>query len=462
MVVENIAEDPLWRNLQEAADVAGVAACWSHPITAANGNVLGAMALYYDEPRKPTDRQMAELAIAAGMVGLAVERDRFEEKRRQSAKMEALGVLAGGIAHDFNNLLVAIQGNAELAAMTLPDESREKAMLERIMSASAGATELCNQMLAYSGQGVLATEPIECNALVKELGGLLGVALSKKATLVYELHEQPLVVRADPGQMRQVIMNLITNASEALGGQEGRIVVSSCTRAYSRDELDELHADQTLEAGEYVTLSVSDTGRGMTLETRGRVFDPFFTTKSAGRGLGLAAVQGIVRRHRGAIVLDTGPDQGTTFSVLLPRVHVAVEPAKADAAPAARKPGARILVVDDEPHVREVFQGMLEEAGYAVVCASNGQEALEVFAREGDSIDCVLLDLSMPRLNGEEVFRELRAIRDDVRVILCSGFAEQQVKDRFQESGVAGFIKKPALMHDLLRKVESAFSKSTA
>jgi len=316
VVVENIAQDPLWSDLRDAATIAGVLACWSQPIPSRDGTVLGAMALYDTEPGGPTRRQMDGLEIAARMVGLAIERDGLEEQVRQSAKLKALGVLAGGIAHDFNNLLTAILGNAELAMKAVPEDSEARKRLNAIVTASGNATDLCNQMLAYAGRGAVSTEVVECNALVQELGGLLQVALSKKATLVNEVHPIRLGVLADRSQLRQVIMNLIT-------------------------------AD------------------------------------------------------------------------------------------------------------------ILEGAGYTVLRASDGLEAVEVYRREIDTIDCVLLDLSMPRLDGEEVFIELRKLKSDVCVLLTSGFTEQEMIDRLRGTGIAGFLKKPANMQTLLAKVAEVLNART-
>lgn len=456
VVVENIAEDPLWKDLRDAAGLAGVAACWLHPITATEGDVLGAMALYSPEARVPTQHEMDGLEIAARMVGLAVERESLEEQLRQAMKMEALGVLAGGIAHDFNNLLAAIMGNAELALTTLPRTAEEAPMLRGIVTASTSASELCNQMLAYAGRGALSVETLECNALIQELGGLLQVALSKKAELIFDLHDEPLGARADRSQLRQVIMNLITNAAEAIGNSEGRIVLGTSARTFCREDL-ELHSpDSELEPGDYVLLWVSDTGPGMNPTTQAAIFDPFFTTKSAGRGLGLAAVRGIVRGHQGAITLESAPGVGTTFTVLLPRVPVPHDDAPRTPASGPRTEGSRILVVDDDAEVREVLGRMLESADCRVAEASDGQEAIDLFRREADSIDCVLLDLSMPKLDGEETFHELRKIRDDVRVVLSSGFTEQEILDRFQGFGLAGVVQKPTPMPVLLAKIAEA------
>ena len=459
IVVEDISQDPLWKELREAAAIAGVSSCWSVPITAtSDGEVLGAMALYDAKPNAPTQHQMDVLEIAARMVGLAVERDRLEEQLRQATKMEAIGVLAGGGAHDFNNLLATVMGNAELAMMTLPEDAKARQMLQRIVTASVTATGLCNQMLTYAGRGASSIETLDCNALVRELGELLKVALSKKVSLVYDLHETPLGVLADRSQLRQVVMNLITNASDALGDSAGRVVIGTSASTYSCEDPELRHTNSTLAPGEYMRVWVTDTGIGMSPTTQAKIFDPFFTTKTGGRGLGLAVVQGIVQSHRGAISVESAPGAGTTFSVLLPRVALPDDDPLMVPEGGTDPPSGRILVVDDEYPVREVLVGALEHAGYSVVEACDGQEAGDVFRREGNSIDCVLLDLSMPKLDGEEVFAELREIRSDVRVILSSGFTEQEMMNRFQGAGLAGVVQKPTQIHVLLARVAEALN----
>ncbi|MDG2272247.1 MAG: GAF domain-containing protein, partial [Halioglobus sp.] len=215
VVVENIAEDPLWKDLRDAAAIANVACCWSVPLTAVNNSILGAMALYDVKPAGPTRRQMDLLETSARMVGLTIERDRLELHLREATKMQALGVLAGGVAHDFNNLLSAVIGNAELAMRRVPEGNPIMHHLEQIINASVTATDLCNQMLAFTGQGVSTTEKFNCNDMVQQTGELLKAAISKKVNLQYQLHESPLGVMADKSQLRQVLMNLITNASES-------------------------------------------------------------------------------------------------------------------------------------------------------------------------------------------------------------------------------------------------------
>jgi len=453
VIVENIAEDPLWRDLRGAADIAGVLACWSQPIVGAKGDVLGAMALYNDHPRTPSSSQLDGLEIAARMVGLAIEGARHEEQLRLTTKMEALGVLAGGIAHDFNNLLATILGNSELALERAEHDPKTRQAFEAVVTASLRARELCNQMLTYAGQGSVSTEVVECNALVRELGTLLGVTLSKKATLYYDLHREPLGVQVDRSQLGQVIMNLITNASEALGDSEGRVEIASTARSLLGSERELLRANVQLPPGEYVCLEVTDTGEGMNSSRQQRIFDPFYTTKVVGRGLGLAAVQGIMVRHNGAILIDSEPGNGTTMTVLFPRVAVVEEAATSGSRGLDSRRQAHILLADDEPTVLDALIQSLQLAGYSTTSARDGQEAVDLYREQPDRFDCVVLDLSMPRLDGAEAFRELCKIRPDVRVILSSGFSEQDIMERFEGDRPSGVIRKPARRRDFLATV---------
>ncbi len=380
----------------------------------------------------------------------------LEDQLRQAGKMEALGVLAGGIAHDFNNMLAVVLGNAELAIANMSQDSPTNQYLREIVTASSHATELCNQMLAYAGRGVLSMERVNCNQLIRELGTLLQVALPKKASLEYQLISEYLFVQADKTQLRQVVLNLLTNAAESIDSDVGRIVIRTTVRQYSKGELELFRPNASLEPGEYVCLSVQDTGSGMSAETQARMFDPFFTTKFTGRGLGLAAVRGIVMSHKGAVGLESSPGKGTVFTVLLPRAETPEGTISGDPSCSGDHSGKRILVVDDEPDVLKVVGTILEQSGFDVLCASDGQEAIEVFQEDPHAIDCVLLDLSMPKLDGEETFRELQRIRQDVRVVLISGYSEKEMLDRFEGAGIAGVLQKPAPRKTLIAKLQEA------
>jgi two-component system cell cycle sensor histidine kinase/response regulator CckA len=390
-----------------------------------------------------------------------------EEGRRLEAqvlhvqKLESLGVLAGGIAHDFNNLLMGILGNADLALQEMSPVAPGRAFLLEIEKASRRAADLCRQMLAYSGKGRFVVEPIDLSELVEEMAHLLQVSVSKKAVLRVHFASGLPPVMADATQLRQVIMNLITNASEAIGDRSGVISIATglmeCDRAYFRGSV----LDENLPEGAYAFLEVTDTGVGMTPETLARIFDPFFTTKFQGRGLGLSAVLGIVRGHRGAVKVYTEPGKGSTFKVLLPAAREALplRRGKPAAPSAAGTPGgATVLLADDDPTIRSVGKAMLEKLGYAVLLARDGTEALEIFRSRARDVGAVLLDLTMPSMDGEECFRELRRIRGDVRVILSSGYNEQEVVQRFTGKGLAGFIQKPYVMAALRDRLAEAFA----
>jgi PAS domain S-box-containing protein len=395
------------------------------------------------------------------------ERKRAEEERRQlesqiqhAQKLESLGVLAGGIAHDFNNLLVGILGNAGLAKGALAPESPAKEKVERIETAARRAAELTNQMLAYSGKGKFVVQAVNLNRLIDEMAHLLETVISKKASLVLRPSETDPIIKADVSQARQIVMNLITNASDALDDRSGTITISTGVVHADRAYLSASFLDEDLPEGPYAFIEVSDTGLGMDEEIQQRIFDPFFTTKFTGRGLGLAAVLGIVRGHRGAIRVYSQKHRGTTIKILLPFAEDAVSPPAPEAKEVEGWRGSgTVLVVDDEPTVREVSRSILEMAGFTVLTAADGEKGLEIYREHGDEISIVLLDMTMPRMSGEETFRELRKLRPGVKVILTSGYNEQDATDRFAGKGLAGFIQKPYPPSALLAKVRTALEK---
>jgi signal transduction histidine kinase/ActR/RegA family two-component response regulator len=427
--------------------------------------------LNYEEPQVKPDGSPAWLSTSKvplrdeedrviGVLGTyedITERRRAEEERRRleaqllhTQKLESLGVLAGGIAHDFNNLLVALLGNVELAVAELPSTSPALPFLREIDTASSRAAELCRQMLAYSGRGSFVVEACDVSDVVRETSHMLGVSISKKASIRYDLASDLPPVEADPTQIRQVVMNLITNASEAIGEHSGVISLQTGVVTCDRACLTDTVVDDGLPGGAYVYLEVADTGCGMTPEVRGRMFDPFFSTKFAGRGLGMAAVLGIVRGHRGAIKVESDSGHGTTVRVLFPvgRRARGSRP-KPPTVTCAGTASGTVLVVDDDDNVRPVTQQMLERLGFGVLLARDGREGLEVYRAHRDEITCVLLDLTMPVMDGEETLRELRALDPRVRVILSSGYNELEVVQRFAGQGLAGFVQKPYRLADL-------------
>jgi signal transduction histidine kinase/CheY-like chemotaxis protein len=381
------------------------------------------------------------------------ERNKLENKMQQTQKLESLGVLAGGIAHDFNNILTSIVGNTDLAMMQLSPESPAREKLVSIEKAATRAADLAQQMLAYSGKGKFVIESIDLNQLVEEMGHMLEVSISKKAVLRYNLSRSLPAVNADATQIRQVVMNLVINASEAIGDRSGIIAISTgsleCTESYLKD----VWLADPLPEGRYVFIEVADTGCGMDKETLARLFDPFFTTKFTGRGLGMAAVLGIIRGHHGAIKVYSEPGRGSNFKILLQASEQPAElfppnPAVND----TWKGSGTVLLVDDEETVRDIGSEMLQELGFEVVTATNGLEALDIYASRPDIV-LVLLDLTMPHMDGEQCFRELRLIDPNVAVVISSGYNELEVTQKFSGKGLAGFVQKPYRLAALREKL---------
>lgn len=372
------------------------------------------------------------------------ERRQMEAQILHAQKLESLGILAGGIAHDFNNILTAVLGHADLALRELAPVSPARGNLHEIATAARRAADLCRQLLAYSGKGRFVVEPIDLSALIGEMTHLIEVSISKKVSLRRHFAPNLPAVDGDATQLRQIVMNLITNASEAIGEAGGEILVTTDSMVCDEAYLQSAQITDRLPAGRYVTIEVSDDGCGMDAGLLERIFDPFFSTKFAGRGLGLAAVLGIVRGHKGGVKVYSEPGQGTTFKVFLPAsVSQPRPPESPRDADAQWRGQGTVLIVDDEECVRTLGREMLTRMGFSVLLAEDGRGGLEVFARERERIVCVVLDLTMPKMDGEEAFRLLRAACPDVRVILCSGYNEQDVTQRFVGKGLAGFIQKP-------------------
>ncbi|WP_129126791.1 response regulator [Geomonas oryzae] len=371
------------------------------------------------------------------------ERLKLEKQMLHTQKLESLGVLAGGIAHDFNNILTAIVGNADLALMRLSPESPAVENLRSIETAASRAADLARQMLAYSGKGRFVTEELDLNRLVEEMGHMLSVSISKKAALRYHLQHPLPAVTVDATQIRQVVMNLVINSSEAIGDRNGVISLSTGCIEVTPEYLKGGWLSDPVPPGRYVYLEVADTGCGMDRDTIGKIFEPFFTTKFTGRGLGMAAVLGIVRGHSGSIRVYSEPGEGSTFKVMFPagdRPAAANNHRDGDAEP--WKGSGTVLLIDDEETIRSLASEMLHELGFDVVAAADGLQGLELF-KSRDDISVVLLDLTMPQMDGEQCFRELRRIDPGVRVIISSGFTEHEVTRKFLGKGIAGFIQKP-------------------
>ncbi len=466
-----LVDEELHRELERTGEVELVGAAspiWLGVPLKVEKRVIGVVVVQsYVEGSLYTQRDLDIMTFVSDNIALAIERVRGKEQRdlleaqvQHAQKLESLGVLAGGIAHDFNNLLTGILGNADLGLLDVEPGSSAHGSLSEIRAAAQRAADLSRQMLAYSGKGSFVIEPIDLNDVVREMASLLEVSISKRAALEYDLSDDIPLVVGDATQLRQVIMNLITNASDAVGEADGTISIASGLKHCDDSYLSECYLVQDVPEGDFVSLCISDTGCGMDEDTVQRIFDPFFTTKFTGRGLGLASALGIVRGHGGAVRVESVSGAGTTFEILLPAGE-----AKASAFERRKRETSSwngegvVMVVDDEEAVREVAARMLERAGLEVVKACDGVEAVDYFREHSSEIGCVLLDLTMPRLSGEETLKELRGIRSDVKVVLSSGYSEQEVVGRFEDDGIVGFVQKPYLVSKLVGKIGEALTR---
>ena len=394
------------------------------------------------------------------MKNIQQERSDLREQLLHAQKLESLGILAGGIAHDFNNLLTSILGQADLALLGLAPGSPARPSLEEIVKTTRRAAGLTNQLLAYSGKGQFFTRVVDLGEIVREMANLLEVTVTGKVTLKLDTAEGIPGIEADVSQIRQVVMNVVMNASEALANGTGAVSVSVGVRKFDRAFLSKNVLGRSLDPGTYVYLEVKDTGCGMKPELVEKAFDPFFSTKFSGRGLGLATVLGIVKAHSGAIRVDSVPGKGTTFTILFPPSPKPVQKEEERKEPVPEIAGSgTILLVDDEDIVREPAARMLRRLGFEILTAANGKEALEVFRAHENEIVCVVLDLTMPEMSGEEAFRELRRMRSDLKVILSSGYGETESIRSFPGKGPDGFLQKPYQLKQLASKLREVLGE---
>jgi two-component system, cell cycle sensor histidine kinase and response regulator CckA len=375
-----------------------------------------------------------------GYIGSCVditELKRTEEKLRHAAKLESLGVLAGGIAHDFNNLLTGIIGNACLLQEQLAYDPDSAQLVENILQASDTATRLTRQILAYSGKGQFVVERLDLSRQAQGIASLLEASIPKNVSLVLDLAAGLPPIEGDSGQIHQVIMNLVINAAEATAPNPGKVRVAT----YLEDSGEKSR----------VVLEVRDWGHGMDEDTCSRIFDPFFTTKFTGRGLGLAAVSGIVRSHKAEIRVDSSIGEGTTFQVFFPAAMGAA-PRRRQETPALKKGSGTVLVVDDEEIVRRIATLALQRSGYTVLTAANGREAIETLSLN-PQVDVLVLDLMMPVMSGWEALEHLRRIKPNVKVVASSGYTEAEAMRRFG-SGISVFVQKPYRSQVLVQKIQ--------
>lgn len=385
-----------------------------------------------------------------------LEKKRLQQQLQETQRLESLGVLAGGIAHDFNNLLTGVLGNASLARDRLVDDSDLHEPLRQIERAAVRAAELCQQMLAYAGKGRFVVEPVDLSALVEDTAKLLDLSVARRAELDLRLASGLPPVLADATQLRQIVMNLVLNAAEAMSQTKGQIIVVTGRMQVDKNFLRSARVAAELPEGEGIYLEVSDTGSGMDRRTLERIFEPFFTTKFTGRGLGLAAVLGIVRSHRGALHVISEPGRGTTFRLVLAAYHQAAAPAATTPSPfrSIKRNHGHVFVIDDEESVRSVTVQALERTGFTVETAVDGESAIARLREVPDAFSVILLDYTMPRLDGGETLREIRRINPHAQVILMSGFPEEEARERIDGAVLAGFIQKPFDIATLRRRVE--------
>ncbi|PCI41978.1 MAG: hypothetical protein COB41_10105 [Proteobacteria bacterium] len=418
------------------------------PLKDEQGNMTGLVGIAIDA----TDRLQAD-----------AEKEHMQKQVDHTQRLESLGVLAGGIAHDFNNILTSIMGNASLAERKImSDPLTSQSHLSKIILSSEKAALLCKQMLAYSGKGHFIIKPINLSNMVRGVTSLLGVSIHKAVGLKLQLSEQLPNINADEAQLQQIIMNLVINASDAIEKARGVITISTDHMYADAKYLAQLPIDPsiTLDAGDYVYLEVSDTGCGMDKATQKRMFEPFFTTKFTGRGLGMSAVQGIVRGHKGAMCLYSEPGKGTTFKILFPATQDSL---KITSSPTTLRSddwqaNGTILIIDDEEMIRETASIMLGDMGYDILTAVDGLDGLHVYRQHQHEIVAVLLDITMPKLSGEGCFRELKLINPHVKIVLSSGYTEQDAISRFTDKGLKGFVQKPyrpEQLEEVIHKVTS-------
>jgi two-component system cell cycle sensor histidine kinase/response regulator CckA len=406
-----------------------------------------------------------ERGVAVRMTGVAqdiTEHRLIEDRVRQTQKLESLGILAGGVAHDFNNLLTGIMGGTSLALDELGEESPVSSLLRTVLLSSDRAAALTRHMLAYSGMGQFLLQQVDLSTTVRKTVPLVEHFVSKKIKLALNLVDDLPPIVADQSQIEQVIMNLLTNAGEAIGDCHGTIEIRTAVRL-----VDPCCSPSTaeLKPGAYATLTVRDTGCGMTLDQQSKIFDPFFTTKATGRGLGLAAIHGIVRGHNGVIDVASKPGEGTQFQIFFPAGASSRCPS--ESGQAARDfthrdslRGTTVLVVDDEEAVRHIAQTALLAQGCKVLLARGGGEAIDLLTVHSDQVSVVLLDLNMPGLSGRESLSFLRSVQPKLKVIISTGFVETNVIKQFEHENISGVLNKPYGASALVNAVAGAIRQS--
>ncbi|MFQ5805276.1 MAG: PAS domain S-box protein [Phycisphaerae bacterium] len=428
-----------------------------------------------DGTRFPVECSITSMQAGSDVIGAVLvfkditKQRRAEEERRsleaqvqQGQKLESLGLLAGGIAHDLNNMLAGIQGNACLALSEAAEERSVRDRLQRIVGVCERASKVIRQILAYAGHVTCDAGPLNLNELVEDMKEFMRAAVPKAITLDTKLAPELPIIQADGGQLQQVIASLLVNAVEAIGDATGRITLATERIQLSDADSKRAFPAQDLTPGQYVCLHVEDTGRGMSAETAQRIFEPFFSQKGVGRGLGLAAMRGVIRAHHGGVRVESELRGGTCFTIVFPALEQPVAASSGPQPQARLAAGSTVLVIDDEHEVRDVIKDMLTGRGLRVLTAKDGTRGIEVFKQQADTIDVVLLDMAMPGRSGEEVLQEILAVRPDAKVIVSSGFIEEGVSARFGDAKPAAFLHKPFTTDTLMESIGGVLQERAA
>lgn len=379
--------------------------------------------------------------------------------QEEARKLESLGLMAGGLAHDFNNFLLAILGNADLLDRDLAAGKPGTELLNEIRKAASRAADLCNQLLIYSGKGKTSFQPLDLSLTLREMLPMLKVAIPRTIALRLDLADNLPLIGGDLGQIHQMVMNLIVNASEAIGSESGIITLATGRAECPCPKAASCLVGESRRPNNHVYLEVRDTGCGMSNEIQGRLFDPYFSTKVRGRGQGLTTVLGSVRSHQGSLCVQSVPGQGTAVRACLPVAHLTEAPlVKEGSTPRKASSPGSILIVDDEEYLRLLCSRMLQRLGYSVILAQDGPHALEIYCERRGLIDGVILDLEMPVMDGIEVLEKLLDFDPAARVIMTSGYHEREIAARFSGRGISGFIQKPYVMSDLGQVLQKIIS----
>jgi signal transduction histidine kinase/HAMP domain-containing protein len=418
-------------------------------IIGADGNELTVMMSIYPD----FDKDNNVMGFDGYFVDIT-EKKKLEETLIQTQKLESVGLLAGGIAHDFNNILTGILGYSSLMKSMMDEDDSNYQYVDTIEKAAIRATTLTHQLLGFARKGKYKVEKLDVNEIVKELVIFMRETFDRSLTILPDLKDSLPFVEGDSNQLYQAIMNMCINARDAMP-DGGKLYIKT---EYCLLE-DEVVVDlYRIPAGNYVKISVTDTGTGMSPEIKKRIFEPFYTTKSVGKGtgLGLAMVYGIIKNHAGYINVYSEIGVGTTLSIYLPKAEGTVGPKIVGEVSEKRYSKATILLLDDEEVIREMVKDMMKPYGYSVITAGDGKEGIRLFEEHKERIDLVILDMIMPQESGKQVFKKMRIIKPEARILICSGYGQEQYFHELFEAGAYGFLQKPFRKAELLSKVEAA------